>query len=117
GTPWRIGMTAGNEFSDHAFEKRNYLYLAGSKLRTCSIGPEVVLDPEFDDVRGRVSIERAGRTIWESATQSGEAGMCHSLGNLEHHHFKFESHRRPGDLHIHFLGACAFSFGAGVTLE
>ena len=38
GTPWRIGMTAGNEFSDHAFEKRNYLYLAGSKLRTGETG-------------------------------------------------------------------------------
>ena len=103
GTPWRIGMTAGNEFSDHAFEKRNYLYLAGSKLRTCSIGPELIVDPKFNDVRGRVSIERAGHTVWESATRSGEAGMCHSLANLEHHHFKFESHRRPGDLHVHFL--------------
>ena len=36
---YRIGMAAGNEFSDHKFEKRNYLNLAGSKLRTCSIGP------------------------------------------------------------------------------
>ena len=34
GTPYRIGMAAGNEFSDHQFEKRNYLNLAGSKLRT-----------------------------------------------------------------------------------
>jgi hypothetical protein len=36
--------------------------------------------------------------------------MCHSLSNIEHHHFKFEFHRRPGDLHIHFFGADAFSF-------
>ena len=43
--------------------------------------------------------------------------MCHSLANLEHHHFKFEFHRRPGDLHIHFFGADAFSFGDGVRLE
>ena len=34
GAPYRIGMAAGNEFSDHQFEKRNYLNLAGSKLRT-----------------------------------------------------------------------------------
>src|SRR6185312_9332438 len=28
GTPRRIGFTIGNEFSDHVFEKKNYLYLA-----------------------------------------------------------------------------------------
>ena len=43
--------------------------------------------------------------------------MCHSLANIEHHHFKFEFHRQPGDLHIHFFGADAFSFGDGVRLE
>ena len=43
--------------------------------------------------------------------------MCHSLSNIEHHHFKFAFHRRPGDLHIHFFGADAFSFGDGVRLE
>src|SRR4051812_42293566 len=37
GEPRRIGMAAGNEFSDHVLEKRNYLYLASSKLRTCAI--------------------------------------------------------------------------------
>jgi hypothetical protein len=36
---------------------------------------------------------------------------------MEHHHFKFEGHRRPGDLHVHFFGADAFSFGEGVMLE
>ena len=43
--------------------------------------------------------------------------MCHSLENLEHHHFKFEGHRRPGDIHAHFFGASAFSFGAGIGLR
>ncbi len=43
--------------------------------------------------------------------------MCHSLANLEHHHFKFEAHRRPGDLHVHFFGADAFSFGEGIGLH
>jgi hypothetical protein len=36
---------------------------------------------------------------------------------MEHHHFKFEGHRRPGDLHVHFFGADAFSFGEGLLLE
>src|ERR1700733_6066178 len=42
-SPYRLGMCAGNEFSDHRFERRNYLNLAGSKLRQCSIGPELVV--------------------------------------------------------------------------
>jgi hypothetical protein len=98
------------------FEKKNYLYLASSKLRTCSIGPELVVAPDFGLVRGEVAIERGGEVIWRKATQTGERAMCHSLANMEHHHFKFEAHRRPGDLHIHFFGADAFSFGEGIRL-
>jgi hypothetical protein len=116
GQPRRIGMTAGNEFSDHQFEKRNYLYLAASKLRTCAIGPELVVDPDFQHVTGEVAIERAGKVVWSKPVETGESVMCHSLANLEHHHFKFEAHRRPGDVHVHFFGADAFSFGEGVRL-
>jgi hypothetical protein len=116
GEPFRIGMAAGNEFSDHRLEKRNYLYLAASKLRTCAIGPELVLDPDFTRVEGAVSIERESRVLWSRQIQTGEEAMCHSLANLEHHHFKFEPHRRPGDIHIHFFGADAFSFGEGIRL-
>ena len=116
GTPCRIGLVAGNEFSDHRFERRNYLNLAGSKLRTSAIGPELVLSPAFDSVPGEVWIERDGARVWTRAIASGEAEMSHSLRNLEHHHFKFEAHRRPGDVHIHFFGAHSLSFGAGITL-
>jgi len=117
GNPRRIGMTAGNEFSDHQFEKKNYLYLASSKLRTCSIGPELLLDAPFDRVPGEVTIERAGATVWCKPIETGETVMCHSLANIEHHHFKFEAHRRPGDIHVHFFGADAFSFGEGIALQ
>jgi len=116
GTPVRLGMTIGNEFSDHKFERKNYLNLAGSKLRNCSIGPELILDPEFQSIPGTVKIERAGKTLWSQEIATGEREMCHSLANIEHHHFKFESHRRPGDLHVHYFGACSLSFGAGVEL-
>ncbi len=117
GVPRRLGLAIGNEFSDHVFEKKNYLNLAGSKLRTCSFGPELVLDPAFDSVPGTVTIERGGRRVWSQEIVTGEAEMCHSLANIEHHHFKFAAHRRPGDLHVHYLGACSLSFGAGVRLE
>ncbi len=117
GRPWRIGMAAGNEFSDHVFERRNYLNLAGSKLRMCSLGPELVVDPSFDDVPGSVRILREGRAIWRKAIRTGERNMCHSLANIEHHHFKFAAHRQPNRLHVHFLGADCLSYGEGVRLE
>jgi hypothetical protein len=117
GKPRRIGMACGNEFADHRFEKKNYLNLAGSKLRTCSLGPELVLDPEFNSVAGEVSIERAGRVLWSKQIRTGEAEMCHSLANIEHHHFKYEAHRGRGDVHVHFFGADCLSFGEGVKLE
>jgi hypothetical protein len=117
GAPYRIGMAAGNEFSDHLFEKRNYLYLAGSKLRTCSVGPELVIDAEFHTVAGEVRLQRGAETFWSKAVATGEANMCHSLANLEHHHFKFEGHRQPGDVHVHFFGAHSLSFGDGIVLQ
>lgn len=116
GAPRRIGMAAGNEFSDHRLEKRNYLYLAHSKLRDCAIGPELVVDPDFQAVPGEVAIVRNGQVIWSMQIQSGDAHMSHSLANMEHHHFKYEAHRRPGDVHVHFFGAAALSFGHGITL-
>jgi hypothetical protein len=117
GTPYRIGMATGNEFSDHQFEKRNYLNLAGSKLRTCSLGPELVVGAEFQAVAGEVRIERGTETIWSKRVVTGEQNMCHSLANLEHHHFKFEGHRLPGDVHVHFFGAHSLSFGDDVMLK
>lgn len=117
GVPWRIGMAVGNEFSDHVFERRNYLNLAASKLRMCSIGPELVIDAKFDDLPGSVRIQRNGESIWEKQIRTGESNMCHSLANLEHHHFKFPVHRQPGTIHIHFLGADGLSFGDGIRLE
>jgi hypothetical protein len=116
GRPRRIGMTAGNEFSDHVFERVNYLNLAASKLRTCAIGPELVVDPDFGSVAGRVTIERAGRPAWSMEIATGDAEMCHTVANIEHHHFKFDAHRQPGDVHVHFFGAHSLSYGDGVRL-
>ena len=102
--------------SDHKFEKKNYLNLAGSKIRTCSIGPELVIDPDFRSVPGTVTIERDGRELWSKDIATGEDAMCHSLRNIEQHHFKFETHRRPGNVHVHYFGAYSLSFGDGVEL-
>ena len=117
GKPWRVGFTTGNEFSDHVMEKKNYLYLAPSKLRNCSIGPELVLTDDFSEITGTVSITRNGSELWSKEIHSGEKNMAHSLQNLEHHHFKYPGHRVPLQAHVHFYGADAFSFGQQIRLE
>ena len=116
GAPRRVGFVMGNEFSDHVMERKNYLYLAPSKLRQCSIGPELAVAADFDDIRGTARVERNGEVIWTKDLATGEAHMCHSLANMEHHHFKYAEHRQAGDAHVHFYGAGAFSFGE-LTLQ
>jgi hypothetical protein len=114
--PYRLGYALGNEFSDHVMEKRNYLYLAHSKLRPCAFGPELRLGTLPEDVRGVVRILRRGATHWEREFLSGEANMSHALSNLEAHHFKYAQFRRPGDVHVHFFGTATLSFSDGVSL-
>jgi hypothetical protein len=113
GSPWRVGYALGNEFADHVLERKNYLYLAHSKLRECSFGPELLVGELPDVVRGEVRIRRAGAIVWSSPFETGEAHMCHAIANLEQHHFKYDLFRRPGDVHVHFFGANGVSFGAG----
>ena len=81
-----------------------------------SMSPELALDPDFSDVKGEVRVFRGSGVLWSERISSGSANMCHSLSNIEHHHFKYPAHRQPGDVHIHFFGAGAFSFGAGIKL-
>lgn len=110
GTPYRIGYSIANEFSDHVLEKRNYLLLAHSKLRTSSFGPELLIGDLPSSVKGTSRILRDGRILWEKEFFSGEDHMSHSLANLEHHHFKYTGFRRPGDVHVHFFGTSTLSF-------
>ena len=117
GTPWRIGFALGNEFSDHITEKQNYLYLAHSKLRMCSLGPELLLGPLPADIRGTSRIRRDGTAVWEKPFLSGEANMSHSIENLERHHFKYPLFRRPGDVHAHFFGTSTLSFADGFKTQ
>jgi hypothetical protein len=112
GQPRRLGFALGNEWSDHATEKISYLHLAPSKLRTCAVGPTLNTHSQFDDISLRCLVLRGGRALYDSGElKSGERFMCHSLRNLEDHHFKYPQHRRPGDVHLHFFGTSRLSFG------
>jgi hypothetical protein len=117
GRPYRLGFAIGNEFSDHVMERKNYLYLAHSKLRYCSFGPELHVGELPANLVGMSRIRRNGRVIWEKEFLSGQDNMCHSISNLEYHHFKYNQFLRPGDVHVHFFGTATLSFSDGVQAK
>jgi hypothetical protein len=117
GGPLRIGFALSNEFSDHVTERINYLFLAHSKLRNASLGPEILIGELPQDIRGTSKIRRGGQVIWEKPFLSGEANMSHTIANLEHHHFKYDVFRQPGDVHVHMFGTATLSFADGIKAE
>ena len=117
GNPVRLGFAIGNEFSDHVTERGNYLWLAHSKLRAAALGPELLLGDLPEDIRGTSRIVRNGEILWERPFVTGEANMSHSIANLEHHHFKYDLFRHPGDVHVHFFGTATLSFSEGIRTE
>ena len=117
GAPVRIGFALGNEFSDHVTERQNYLYLAHSKLRVSSFGPELLIGELPPDIQGASRIRRGKEVLWEKPFVSGEQNMSHSIANLEAHHFKYDLFRRPGDVHVHFFGTATLSFSDGIKTE
>ena len=59
-----------NEFSDHVMERQNYLYLAHSKLRSCSFGPELLVG-DLPFMSYQVSVEQAVRNAGRFLQQAG----------------------------------------------
>ncbi|MBV2147998.1 FAH family protein [Sphingobium sp. AS12] len=117
GQPYRLGLALANEFSDHVTERHNYLWLAHSKLRQAALGPELLVGTPPEHIEGASRILRDGATIWERPFLSGEGNMSHSFANLEHHHFKYDLFRRPGDVHVHFFGTATLSFSDGIATQ
>ncbi len=113
GVPRRLGLALGNEWSDHATERINYLYLAPSKLRQCSVGPELITDWDFQQFKLSCQVRRHDEVLYDSGELlTGEQHMCHSLANCEDHHFKYPQHRQSGDVHLHFFGTSKLSYGS-----
>ncbi len=117
GAAYRVGFSLSNEFSDHVTERVNYLWLAHSKLRNASFGPEILLGELPDDIRGTSRISRGGELLWEKPFLSGEGNMSHTIGNLEHHHFKYDVFRQPGDVHVHMFGTATLSFADTIQTQ
>ena len=118
GQPYRVGFAIGNEFSDHVMERRNYLYLAHSKLRVCGLGPALLVGAAPAHIEGTSRIiDVDGKVRWEKAFFSGEQNMSHTIANLEHHHFKYPLFNRAGDVHIHFFGTATLSVADNIVVK
>jgi hypothetical protein len=98
GKPYRLGFAIGNEYS-------------------CSFGPELRVGELPQNLAGTSRVIRDGAVLWEKEFLSGEANMCHSLENLEYHHFKYSQFLRPGDVHVHFFGTATLSFADGIRTQ
>lgn len=117
GRPVRIGLTAGNEFADPALHEQDARMYSHSKLRTCSIGPELALDAEYADIGGSVRVERRGQPVWSREIATGERHTQFTLTEMEHLHFQYAAHRVPGDVHVHYLGGSTSSYADGIRLD
>jgi hypothetical protein len=117
GVPRRVGLTPGNEFCDPAQAEAHPAAHAHSKLRPCSIGPELWLDAAFEEISGAVSVRRGSEPLWSAELLTGNRHTRYPLEEIEASLFRHAGHRRPGDVHIHFLGSPATSYACGVRLQ
>lgn len=117
GSARRLGFCLANEFSDHVTERENYLWLAHSKLRQAALGAELLTGDLPANVQGVSAVLRDGAEIWRKPFLSGEDNMSHTVANLEHHHFKYDLFRKPGDVHVHFFGCGTLSFADGIKTQ
>ena len=113
----RVGFALVNEFSDHVMERQNYLYLAHSKLRMSSFGPELLVGDLPSNIQGQVHVVRNGEELWKETFLTGEENMSYNIADLEHHHFKYAQFRQPGDVHCHYFGTATLSYAAGIRTQ
>jgi hypothetical protein len=139
----RVGFAQGCDWSDHALENTNDYYFQQSKMRQCSLGPELVIgDVPFDDIEGHCSVWRRSEELeaierrqgnrnemlsqqqfGRSASMTplydsgpiftGEKHMLYSLENLEDSFLRQRHLLAPGTVFIHAFGCSGSSWWSG----
>ena len=99
--------------------RTNYLNLAGSKLRTCALGPELVDRlPTSNPCPAQVTIERARKRPVVEGDPHRARPRCATAWRTSS---IIISSSRPiagrAIVHVHFFGADSLSFGDGVELR
>jgi hypothetical protein len=116
GQPVRLGFALGDEFSDATLARQSRLGLAQAKLGPSSIGPELLIGDLPADIRGVARVRRGKEVVWEAPFAWGEQS-ARAVAALEAHHFRYAQFRRPGDVHVHFLGAATVALADGAPAE
>jgi len=79
---------------------------AGSKLRMCSLGPELVVGGEFRNVAGGCGLNERGARYGPRILRVAKKHVPQSE-QYRAPSFQIEAHRHPGEVHVHYLGADA----------
>jgi hypothetical protein len=98
GTPCRVGFALGHALTDLGLRAAGHAH-----LRPSAVGPELLLGalPETLEATARLLHGEAVRGSWPVALLPAD------LATLTEAHFRYDMHRRPGDVHVHFLGQSA----------
>jgi hypothetical protein len=97
GAPRCVGVTTGTAFHGPIFPVRSNV-----------LGPELILDPAVACMEGSATVYRNGTRVWSQPLSSNGAPLLYALAALEPDHFRYSDHHRPGDAHVHFIGARLF---------
>jgi hypothetical protein len=117
GTVLRVGFALANEYSDHVMERKNYLFLAHSKLRQCSFGPELLIG-ELPRKSKAPSASSARAATSGAANSSPEKPICATRSRIwSSTTSSMPASAVPGDVHVYFFGASGLSTAAGMSAQ
>jgi hypothetical protein len=106
GAPRRVGVATGTAFRGPGFPVRSNV-----------LGPELILDPAIASVEGSAALYRDDSRVWSQTLSSQGAPLLYALAAAEPDHFRYSDHHRPGDAHVHFIGARLFSARENAPLQ
>jgi hypothetical protein len=104
GVPCGLGWALGNDLVDRRLQQRRPDQLAHARLRPSAIGPELLLGDLPRSLAGTARVLRGPRTVRERPFAAGQAALGLPIASIERSHFRYPMFRRPGDVHLHFLG-------------
>lgn len=117
GSPLRVGFALANGLCDDQASVQSRDAGLPSQVRQSSFGPEILIGLPPREVRGYARVRRNEEIIYENRFLSGEGNMVRATHSLEVDHFRHESFRRPGDIHIHCFAVAPQPRADAVQLE
>jgi hypothetical protein len=105
GTPCQAGWALGHPVVDPALAMGSG---AGhARLRCTAVGPELLIGALPAELPAIARARRKTAVVGERRFDLGTASRTHSYADLARDHFRYQMHRRPGDVHVHCFGTSA----------